>query len=88
MKKMTAQKKACMIIVIIWIALGALLMTLSLTIGNSNPDTRPFLTVLRNIYITAVPVILFIEAVIRREHVVMTVVGSALVFALSLLLLW
>ena len=58
MKKMTAQKKACMIIVIIWIALGALLLTLSLTIGNSNPDTRPFLTVLRNIYITAVPVIL------------------------------
>lgn len=42
MKKMTAQKKACMIIVIIWIALGALLLTLSLTIGNSNPDTRPF----------------------------------------------
>lgn len=88
MKKMTASKKACMILTAAWIALGALLLTVALTIGNSRPDTRPFITVLRNIYITAIPVIIIIQAVILRRNRVLAIVGGAIIFAFALLLLW
>ena len=88
MKEMSSQKKACLAINIAWTALGALLLTFVLTIGNRNPAARPMLTILVNAYITALPIVLIIQAVIRRKNLVLTIVGGALVFAFALLLLW
>ncbi len=82
-KELPVREKISLAITTIWLVIGIMFLLIALPIGNRNIEMRPFITTLLNIYITSVPIIWIVQAVLRRKNVIIMSVTGVIIFALS-----
>lgn len=84
MKKLSSSQKISMAITSIGAGIGIILLIAVFTVGNNNIAARPFFTVAVKIYVSLVPVLMIVLAVVRQRDVVLTSILAGILFLFCL----
>lgn len=88
MRKLSTRQKISLLLLLVWLFLGALLLFLVYSTDEQDIATQQLITILGRIYALSIPWFTTAMAIIRRKQIIFTTVVCGLTFLLQLFIIY